>query len=308
MGKNKAENVATVDTDATAKNKLTILGRGKPVFIMYIVMMSVTLLTLAGTILGFIFIDSHTLEVTMQHIGLCAMALLLLNVPLFLEKKFKVFIPSNIVVLMSIMVFSNYIIGEAYSLYYNSAILDKVLHTISGVVIGLASLSVVTLLNNGPLNTKLSPFFVVLFAFCLAMTGEYIWELFEYGVDCIFGTNMQRWQNSIIDFVPGTLPGEAGEYVHNMANGNGLVDTMNDMIVNIFGALGVCVYAYLGLKFKPNWFIGKVIMPIDSYHEILTESAVDVNLDENGVPTSDTSESTSVKEDTIVDNDTKKTE
>ena len=40
----------------------------------------------------------------------------------------------------------------------------------------------------------------------------------------------------------------------------GVDDIMGDMIVNIIGCLGVCVYIGIGIKFNPHWFSNKVIL------------------------------------------------
>ncbi len=105
---------------------------------------------------------------------------------------------------------------------------------------------------------KLSPFFVVLFTFCFTMTSEYLWEIVEYTVDTLTNANMQRWQDGILGEIPKAT--ETGEFIINSARGSGLNDTMGDMIVNIFGALGVCIYAYIGMKVKPDWFTTKTIL------------------------------------------------
>lgn len=55
-------------------------------------------------------------------------------------------------------------------------------------------------------KVKLSPFFIVLFSFCFALSIEYIWELVEYAVDTVTyrlsgfigASNMQRWKDGIV--------------------------------------------------------------------------------------------------------------
>ena len=86
------------------------------------------------------------------------------------------------------------------------------------------------------------------------MTTEYVWELFEYSADRLLDLNMQRWQDGITE----TL--ENGSVISSVPYGSGLKDTMGDMAVNILGCLGVCVYALIGMKLKPDWFDGKLIL------------------------------------------------
>ena len=81
--------------------------------------------------------------------------------------------------------------------------------------------------KNRDSNVNLSPIFVVLFAFCFAITMGVFWEFFEYGADRIFGYNMQKFR----------MPGQ-----------DGLVDTMNDLIVDMGGAIVSCLFGALYIK------------------------------------------------------------
>ena len=115
--------------------------------------------------------------------------------------------------------------------------------------------------NSEDRRVKLSPFFIVLFTFCFTMTVEYLWELVEFGMDRIFGMNMQRWQDSIIEGAEIVADGQPVEgTAHSIPYGNGLKDSMVDMIVNVLGCLLVCIFSYIGMKRKPNWFENKVIL------------------------------------------------
>ena len=121
------------------------------------------------------------------------------------------------------------------------------LHTISGTVLGMIGFLFVYLLNEkGDANVNLSPAFVIIFAFCFALAIGVFWEFFEYGSDRLFGYNMQRFR----------LPGE-----------DGLVDTMNDLIVDAVGAGIACILGWLYMKkqndtlfnnFFDKWFISEV--------------------------------------------------
>lgn len=276
------ENKEIKDVVQNKKSEFTIFGRGKTLKRMYFIFTLITLLTMIAEVVLYIALEERNFEVMSTHLMLCILCLLVLNIPLFLERHYKLHIPTNIVIITFIMVFGNFIIGEIYGVYNNSNFYDKILHTLSGVIFGLVSFSIITLLNDGPTKVHLSPFFVVIFTFCCAMTAEYIWEIFEYFMDMIFGTNMQRWQTDIVgDLAAGTVNNSTGEFVHSYAAGNGLIDTMKDMIVNIFGALGVCIYAYIGLKFKPDWFVGRVIIPLEEMENIECEER-ETNMEQEG--------------------------
>lgn len=102
------------------------------------------------------------------------------------------------------------------------------LHTTSGVILGLIGFLFVYLLNEkGNKNVNLSPAFVILFAFCFAITMGVFWEFFEFGADRILGYNMQKFR----------MPGQ-----------DGLIDTMTDLIVDALGALVACIVGWLYIK------------------------------------------------------------
>ena len=73
--------------------------------------------------------------------------------------------------------------------------------------------------------------FVAIVAFCFSMTIGVIWEFFEYGADRLLGYNMQKFR----------MPGQ-----------DGLVDTMNDLIVDTIGAIIACVWGWFYMKKKKD--------------------------------------------------------
>ena len=102
------------------------------------------------------------------------------------------------------------------------------LHFTSGIILGLIGFLFVYLLNEkGDANVNLSPIFVVLFAYCFAVTMGVFWEIFEFSVDRLLGYNMQKFR----------LPGQ-----------DGLVDTMQDLIIDSIGALITSIIGWIYLK------------------------------------------------------------
>ena len=223
-----------------------------------------TLLTAIASLVMF-FVDANRgLDTTVFQLMQCVMALVIFNVPLFISRKFKCYIPNFITILLYIFIFMHFILGEIYRAYDHILLYDKFLHTSSGMVFCLLSLSIVWLFNNSEDGkVKLSPFFVVLFTFCFTLTLEYLWEIVEYGCDRLIGLNMQRWQDSIVE----TLPN--GDTVHSVPWGNAIADTMGDMIVNVVGSFVMCVIIYVSMKKKPDWFKGKVIMTEKQFEKIV---------------------------------------
>lgn len=148
--------------------------------------------------------------------------------PSILEKRFGVYLPKRLQIVITLFIFAAQVLGELGDFYEKIPWWDTMLHTISGVVLGLVGFLFVYLLNEkGNVNVNLSPKFVIIFAFCLALTMGVFWEFFEFGADRILGYNMQKFR----------MPGQ-----------DGLVDTMCDLIVDTVGAIVACIGGYIYIK------------------------------------------------------------
>lgn len=143
--------------------------------------------------------------------------------PSILEKRFGVYLPKRLQIVITLFIFAAQVLGEIGDFYEKIPWWDTMLHTISGVVLGLVGFLFVYLLNEkGNINVNLSPKFVIVFAFCFALTMGVFWEFFEYGADRIFGFNMQKFR----------FEGQ-----------DGLVDTMNDLIVDAIRCIScMCIW------------------------------------------------------------------
>ena len=122
--------------------------------------------------------------------------------------------------------------GEMLRFYDLVVWWDTMLHFASGIIFSLVGYMVHLMMNKDPdVRSKLHPASIVVFTVIFAMACGVVWEIFEFGADCLFGANMQRWQNSIA----------AGDWAAmqnatNLSN-PGLMDTMKDFIMDTGGAL-----------------------------------------------------------------------
>ena len=148
--------------------------------------------------------------------------------PSVLEKRFGVYLPNTLQIIITLFIFAAQVLGEMNGFYDKIPWWDTMLHATSGTVLGLLGFMFVYLLNkNRESEVNLSPIFVVLFAFCFAITMGVFWEFFEYGADRLMGYNMQKFR----------MPGQ-----------DGLVDTMEDLIVDTIGAVVACIFGWLYIK------------------------------------------------------------
>ena len=75
---------------------------------------------------------------------------------------------------------------------------------------------------------SMSPAFAALFTFCFALALDVLWEIYDFTVDALFQTNMQKYAL------------EGGEALAGQA---ALQDTMGDLIVDFIGALAIAIAA-----------------------------------------------------------------
>lgn len=196
-----------------------------------------------------------------ENAFVCFLSLILFVFPFIIEEKFNLDVPGTLELIILLFVFASQILGEVSAFYQLMDNWDDILHTINGFIMGAIGLSFVNILNNTEsIHMKLSPIFVVLVSFCFSMTIGVLWEFAEYGYDKIMKTDAQKDtyikeiysvkfdetnSNKIvkkkIDSV--VINGEEWDGYLDI----GLVDTINDLFVNLIGALAFSIFGYFYL-------------------------------------------------------------
>ncbi|MDR1363525.1 MAG: hypothetical protein LBJ35_05695 [Spirochaetaceae bacterium] len=178
----------------------------------------------------------------------CALGLVILFLPGLLEKRCKVIIENFVYIFFVIFLFAAIILGEVHDFYYRVPHWDTLLHACSGIMLGALGVSVIDILNNSKkVQLNLSEGFAALFAFFFAVSLGAIWEIYEYLIDSFLGFNMQRYR-----LKDGTL----------LLGQSALYDTMKDLIVDVLGALAICIIGYAMLKQK-NRRSFKLLPPVE---------------------------------------------
>lgn len=182
----------------------------------------------------------------------CVMSLALLMIPLFIEKKLKIGLPTVLETITILFVFAANVMGELGAFYEKIPLWDTALHAVNGFICAGVGFGLTDILNrNEKVKISLSPIFVCLFSFCFSMTAGTVWEFFEFAVDSLLGKDMQK--DTVINVInSGLISGKSGtiEKISGISstivNGRelgidgyldiGLIDTMKDLIVNFVGA------------------------------------------------------------------------
>ena len=229
--------------------------KNKSTFILYVVLRTLVILVAVRQF----FIGNY------ENVFLCVVTLFLFLLPVMIEKVFKVEVPSLLEGIVMVFVFAAEILGEINSYYTRFALWDTMLHVTTGFLAAAVGLSLVVILNRKKVfGLNLSPFFIAMVSFCFSMTIGVLWEFFEFGMDALFHTDMQR--DTIITTISSTLLNPDGlnvaVQINNITdttvNGQslgingyldiGLIDTIKDMFVNFIGALTFSIIGYLYTK------------------------------------------------------------
>lgn len=191
---------------------------------------------------------------------LCLLALILLMIPFFAQRKFKITLPTTLEIIILLFIFSSAILGEIQNFYGIFPFWDTMLHTINGFLAAAVGFSLVDLLNKNSNKFNLSPLYIFVVAFCFSMTIGVLWEFLEYGADNLLKTDMQKdtivTNISSVTFDPNknnisvdisdidkTIIYRNGKKIKTIEKGYldiGLKDTMEDLIVNFIGDIIFC--------------------------------------------------------------------
>ncbi len=170
------------------------------------------LLTLVGAIVW------SALNFQWLTLFISVLAFIASTVPfIWLKKRYHLFLPVEFQFAVVLFVYASLFLGEL-GFYERFWWWDMVLHTGSGFAIGFLGFLILLLLHlKGKFSV--SPYLFAFFTFSFALSLGALWEIFEFAIDVFFDTNMQRRET-------------------------GVVDTMNDLILDAIGALIASVFAY----------------------------------------------------------------
>lgn len=155
--------------------------------------------------------------------------------PLLFRHKLQMEIPAEFHVTAVLFIFASFYLGEVQDFYHRIWWWDILLHTFAGFLMGILGFLLVYILNESKnIDLRLAPGFIAFFAFTFALAIGSIWEIFEFGMDQILGTVMQKPM---------------------FGDPSGLTDTMWDIIVNAIGAFVITFLGYGYLKHRQSFFV-----------------------------------------------------
>ena len=151
--------------------------------------------------------------------------------PSLIELSWGVFIPIELILVNTLFLFASFVLGEMGEFYQKIWWWDLMLHGFSAFIIGLIGfISVYVFYLAERIHMK--PFYIFFFSFSFAIALGTIWEVFEFLMDCLLGTNMMR---------------------------SGLTDTMTDIMMNIAGAFMASLIGFFYVKNERFFIVDRVI-------------------------------------------------
>jgi len=157
--------------------------------------------------------------------------LVLTFIPSLVKKRYKIYLPLEFEFAIILFIYASLFLGEVHGYYTKLWWWDIVLHTGSGLALGLIGFLIMYILDRKSMISA-NPIWIAVFSFSFGMAIGAVWEIFEFAMDSFFGMNMQK---------------------------SGLVDTMWDLIVDSIGALIVSVIGYYYIKGKKQPLFNRLL-------------------------------------------------
>lgn len=155
--------------------------------------------------------------------------------PIVFRKRMEVEIPAEFHIAAVVFTFAALYLGEILRFYDIFWWWDIALHATAGLLMGVLGFLLVYVLNESKkVDLHMTPGFIAFFAFTFAVCIGALWEIFEFAVDQLMGTNMQKPM---------------------LGDPSGLTDTMWDMIVNAIGAAIISISGWWYLKREKSFFV-----------------------------------------------------
>ncbi len=209
-----------------------------------------------------------------NNVFICLLTLILFLIPVIADHNLNIKLPTTLEIIILLFIFSAEILGEIHSFYVRIPYWDTILHIINGFMMAAIGFTMIDILNQHPkFHISMSPVFVAFTAFCFSMTIGVVWEFFEFAMDQLFLTDMQK--DTLIPAISSVYLNPEGindavvvkditETVIKTASGEitvpggyldvGVIDTMKDLLVNCAGAL---IFSAIGAVYIKNRGRGK---------------------------------------------------
>ena len=162
--------------------------------------------------------------------------MVLIFVPSMLSRFAHIRVPHSMEVIFVAFGFSSLILGDVIDFYGRFPWWDAMLHTASGVLLGIIGYAIINLFNRIEGHTIRFPaLFVSIWVVCFALSIGAAWEIMEYLTDGWFGLNSQQYLVSSGTF-DDSIP---------LVGHEALRDTMEDLMLDFCGSIAIAVVGFI---------------------------------------------------------------
>ncbi|WDF83082.1 hypothetical protein PQ472_02290 [Lacticaseibacillus pabuli] len=165
-----------------------------------------------------------------------ASGLVLVSIPLIIEKWAHVALPDILVVLYELFILMAILLGTGMQAY-SIPNWDKFEHLFSAGMLAGSGFMIYAARTPADKQDQIDPFLIALFGAAFGVLLGVCWEFYEFTGDSLFGMNMQRY----------------------MAAGKPLIghpvlyDTMGDLLSDFIGSAGMSLYAFFKIRRDHSW-------------------------------------------------------
>ena len=106
-------------------------------------------------------------------------------------------------------IFGAMYLGNVFDFYLIIPMYDKMLHLLSGLIIGIIGYMLFMHVSNGIVDGPFKRYMPILFSIIFAIAGAAIWEIWEFSTDQLFGFTSQNnsLHDTMWDIICGTIMG-----------------------------------------------------------------------------------------------------
>jgi len=165
--------------------------------------------------------------------------LVIMQLPRLLRSRFSIEVPWLLSIVIVIFCFSALIMGDGMDFYGRLPWWDKLLHAESGVLLSMIALWLIhVIMADNDKYIYFNKWFLCLFLIMFSVGLGACWEIMEFSYDSIMGTNTQQFMATTTGsiFTPEDEP---------LCGHAALCDSMQDLILDLAGALLVAVYGLI---------------------------------------------------------------
>ena len=154
--------------------------------------------------------------------------------PNLVASRYDIALPKAFVVSIVVFIVASLIMGEVFDVYYRIWWWDLALHGLSAIALGMIGFLFIYMLFDGD-HFAAPPSAIAFLAFTFALSIGALWEIFEYTMDVVFGTNMQKSaDDTMIDLIfdaIGAIIGALAGYAYLKGRRKGLLSRLlNDFV------------------------------------------------------------------------------